>query len=461
MPPLANSTCIGANVLVKNELIVGEPRLGWFIDGNPDTEQIAVMLRDTGAAIELTVPLQGTFADSDPYGRWWARGIVFADDLDRTKHSYGPPGVLLMHDHAGGVALVGCRATGANQSFRVGQGRVVANFAVLSGHSLKYEKVHGLRTEVPSLAAWTNLSTMKVNVTTDELNRSKSVEMTLTSASEVHLANSLNFRMKSTWRTETPRGQFLAYESVRLETTAKNARTWDEHLRLHGAVLDLVSISAWQAFGFGRIEVMRADDSDPATETGDDGAQEKWSGVATHRVRKHKPWPVEPYFLFPYSAVGPRGIERWLKLRHDYQRCIQPLLSILRSDDHWSHPNIVLVGIALEALGYWIDVSKNSGTHLDPRGQMTFKSGLQVILDDLPERPFADATGWINRASDSYMRAKHPDRPDVDILVALNTMRESLLVIRFWIAQQLGVDAVSLRDGLHRDPLAHEFVLVE
>ena len=461
MSPLAKSTCIGANVLVKNELIVGEPRLGWFVDGNPDTEQIAVMLRDTGAAIELTVPLQGIFADSDPYGRWWSRGVVFADDLDRSKYSYGPPGVLLMHDHTGGVALVGCRATGANQSFRVGQGRIVANFAVIGGQSLKYEKVHGLRTGVPALAAWTNLSTMKVNVTTDESNRFKSVGMTLTNAPEVHLTNSLNLRMKSTWRTETPRGQFLAYESVKLETRAKSARTWDEHLRLHGAVLDLVSISAWQAFGFDRVEVMRADDSDPATEIGESRVQEKWSDVATHRVRKHKPWSVEPRFLLPYSEVGPRGIDRWLKLRQDYQRAIQPLVSILRSDDHWSDPNIVLAGIALEALGYLIDVKKNSGLHLDQRKQMKFKTGLQVILDDLPEKPFADTRGWMDRATDTYMGAKHPDRPELDIIVALNTMRETLLVIRFWIAQQLGVDAGSLRDGLHWDPLAHEFVLAE
>ena len=92
---------------------------------------------------------------------------------------------------------------------------------------------------------------------------------------------------------------------------------------------------------------------------------------------------------------------------------------------------------------------------------MKFKTGLQVILDDLPEKPFADTRGWMDRATDTYMGAKHPDRPELDIIVALNTMRETLLVIRFWIAQQLGVDAGSLRDGLHWDPLAHEFVLAE
>jgi hypothetical protein len=83
--------------MAKNELIVGQPRLGWFIDGNRDTEQIAVMLQDTGSAIELTVPLRGMFSAKDPYGRWWSSGVAFDDDPDRTKHSYEPPRVLLLH----------------------------------------------------------------------------------------------------------------------------------------------------------------------------------------------------------------------------------------------------------------------------------------------------------------------------------------------------------------------------
>jgi len=39
--------------MADNELIVGEPRLGWLIDGNPDTTESAVMLRDTGFSIHV------------------------------------------------------------------------------------------------------------------------------------------------------------------------------------------------------------------------------------------------------------------------------------------------------------------------------------------------------------------------------------------------------------------------
>lgn len=445
--------------MAKNELVVGEPRLGWLIDGNEETDSIAVMLRDTGTAIELTIPLEGMFGANGPYSRWWSRGVMFGDDPERLKHSYRPPKVLLVHDHAGAVSLVGCRAAGSHNNFHVGQGQIVANFAVLGGRSLKYDKINGFRAEVPALAAWTRLSSMKVNVTTNESNRVQSVQMTLTNAPEVKLARPLNLTMKSTWRTESPRGSFLAYEGVKLETHVAQPREWDDHLHLHGAVLDLVSLAAWKPFGFASVEVLRNDD--PVMSAGGTVLSEKWSPVATHRLPKHEPWTKEPRFLFPWDEIGPRGVAKWLKLRTDYYQAISPVLNVLRSDHIWSHASAVQSGIALEALGYLIDTTKNSGAHLNSRKQINFKPALQVILDDIIEPPFTDTAGWISRADDVYMGAKHPDRPQPDSLVMLNTLRQNLLIVRYWIAQQLGATAASLSQGLRTDPLVSEFEAID
>lgn len=445
--------------MAKNRLVVGETRLGWFIDGNKETEPIAVMLRDTGATIELTVPLQGMFSSNDPYARWWSHGVVFGDDPERSKHSYRPPKVLLMYDHVGAVALVGCRATGSNNNLRVGQGRIIANYAVLGGQSLKYDKVNGLRAEVPALATWTRLSSMKVDVTTNESNRVQSVQMALTNAPEVKLARPLNLTMKSTWRTESPPGSFLAYEGVKLETHVARPRRWDDHLQLHGAVLDLVSLAAWRPFGFASVEVLRADD--PVMSIGGTVLSEKWSSIATHRLPRHEPWVEEPHFLFPWVEIGRRGVARWLRLRTDYYQAVSPVLNVLRSDHVWSQASAVQSGIALEALGYLIDTKKNAGVHLNSREQMNFRPALQVILDDLAEPPFTDAAGWIDRANEVYMGAKHPDRTQPDSLVMLNTLRENLLIIRYWIAQQLGVTVESLRQGLSTDPLASGFEAID
>ena len=67
-------------------------------------------------------------------------------------------------------------------------------------------------------------------------------------------------------------------------------------------------------------------------------------------------------------------------------------------------------------------------------------------VDDLKKR--------CNRA---YMGAKHGDRDEPDHLSVLNTLRENLLVLRYWGAQQLGVPGDALNQNLTRDPLANKW----
>lgn len=442
--------------MASNELIRDEPRLGWFVDGNPKTEHIAVMLRDTGAAVELTIPLMDMRGGDDAYSRWWSTGILFMDDPDRSKYSYKSPRVLMMRDDYGPVVLVECRAFGYRRSFAVGRGQIVANYAVLGAESLDYEEICGMRTEAPALAAWTRLSGMEVSVERDDENRAKSVHMTLTSPPPVALARRMNLTMLPTWRTEWPTGSFIATEGVKLETTVSKARSWDEHLQVHGALLDLVSIAAWKPFGFSVVQVQRVEGERGGR--ADPSAEKSWLNVATHRLPRHAEWDKEPQFLFPYDEVAPKGVKRWLRLRSDYGRVVGPLLNILRSEKPWSHASLVQSGIALEMLGYLVDTIKNDGGNLNSRSQMNFKVGLQVILDDMETKPFNDTAGWIDRASDAYMGAKHPDRAEPDSLDMLNALRENLLVLRFWIALQVGATPKTLNDRVGTQPHSHEFV---
>lgn len=118
-------------------------------------------------------------------------------------------------------------------------------------------------------------------------------------------------------------------------------------------------------------------------------------------------------------------------------------------------------GIALEALGYLVDIEKNGGANLNNRKQMNFKPGLRVILKDMQVKPFSDVEGWVDRADEAYMGAKHPDRPEPDSLVQMNTLRENLLILRFWIGLQLGVKPRSLLAAGEADPLADAFVLAD
>lgn len=56
------------------------------------------------------------------------------------------------------------------------------------------------------------------------------------------------------------------------------------------------------------------------------------------------------------------------------------------------------------------------------------------------------------------MAAKHPDRAEPDLLDMLSALRENLLVLRFWIALQLGAKSKALDDRVGIEPHAQEFV---
>lgn len=462
--------------MANNELIVGEPRLGWLIDGNPETPEAAVMLRDTGSVIELRIPLQGVFGEEGPYGRWWSSCTMYADDPERTKYSYTPPRVMLFHDDCGVVALVGCRAGGAHKSLGAGYGVIVANYAVLGGRSLKYDKVNGMRSDIPAMASWTGITSMIVKTNNDAEGLLESVQVELKRLSPVSISRTLNLAIHPLWEARQPRTAFSARERIMLGTMVKDARSWEDHLMVHGAVWDLVSIAAWRPFTVARLEVCRGDDFVKTSR----GTTERWSQVVTHRLPKYSDDKSrKPSFLFWYDNIGARGVKRWLHLREEYTDAFDPFLSILRSDEPWSDANVVQIGIVLEKLGYLIDIKKNEGAHLNGQDQLSFMKALQVILDDMPVTPFVDddtatdnmpdnessagntSDAWKANIRAAYMGLKHADRTLPDSLDLINALRKSILVVRFWIANQLGVHQNVLEDGRKSDPLSKRFIGID
>ena len=462
--------------MADNELIVGEPRLGWLIDGNPETPETAAMLRDTGSVIELRIPLQGILREDGPYARWWSSLTMHADDPEQTKYSYTPPRVMLFHDDRGFVALVGCRASGARQARHAGYGVIVANYAVLGGRSSKYDKINGMRSDIPAMAAWTGITSMVIKPNNDAEGLLETVQVELKRLAPVSVSRTLNLAIHPLWEATQPRTVFSARERIMLGTMVKDARSWEDHLMVHGAVWDLVSIAAWKPFSVARLEVCRSDDLSRTSR----GMTERWRRVATHRLPQYGDDDSRKLsFLFWYDNIGARGVNRWLRLRKTYAAALDPFLSILRSDEPWSDANVVQIGIVLEKLGYLIDTNKNEGANRNGRNQLSFSDALQVILDDMSVKPFVDenttsddmpddesSTGntgdaWKRNIRAAYMGLKHADRTMPDSLDLINALRKSILVVRFWIAQQLGVKKKVLERGRKYDPLSKPFIGID
>ncbi|RRD23355.1 hypothetical protein [Actinomyces bowdenii] len=464
-----------------NELIVGEPRLGWLIDDNQNTPHVAVMLLDTGNAIELTVPLKGTFKEDDPYARWFMPNYTeYGDDPGRTEYTYAPPRNLLFTDGYGVVVLVDCR-TGSSLVKMAGpmggHGKIIANYAVLGGHSLDYDTLNGLQTESPGVTAWSRLGDVNVIQGREETTKtlvSETVELGVPGVLDI--SKTMNLTLEPMLKHHKEDSHVTVRNSVTVRTFVTEPVDWETHLETHTAVLDLASISAWRPFGFSEVRVHRGDGSERSA--GDTALRDRWAKVATHRLWEHKAWTKRLRFLFPYEEVGASGIDDWLNLRRDYKEALDSLIGILRSDEPWSRASIIQSGVMLETLGYLIDTIKlesreQSKSKADgKRGQISFNCALRLVLDDMVIKPFKfvhsggriepmEEENWIKETNRIYMGLKHYDRrasDPLDSLDSLNSMKMNLQVMRCWVALQLGISPKTLEENLKHDPLSNKFV---
>lgn len=427
--------------MIENKLRVGEPRLCRLVDGNPNTPEAVVMLQDTGDAIETTFPLSGMAEPDDgPYDRWWSQGAYYGDDPDREKYSYAPPSTMLLYDSGGCVVLVGCHAARRISGPAAGTGVVVSDFAVLGTENLKYDLINGMRTESRAFLRWVKKSATRIIEGADESGR---VQSARADAESIRVSQKLNMTMRRLRRSTPVPGGHDVREPLAFQSLAQDPRHWNEHLQLHVAVLNLVSIAAWKNCAFRALYVNRVDDPNMGVE--------RWAEVVTHVLPGDDMTDCDGHFLFTYGDMAEGDIDEWFRLYEIYGRALSYLIRILRSGYTWSTSSAVMSGIALEQLGYLIEVENGRNK------QISFNHALDVVLDDMYMVPLESKEDWKECCKKVYMGAKHGNRPEPDHLMTLNILRENLLVLRYWIAQRLGVPGDVLNQNLMRDPLARKW----
>ncbi|MFJ4224253.1 hypothetical protein [Microbacterium sp. NPDC089695] len=443
----------------RNTLEQGKPRIGWMIDGDPQTPEVAVMLELTEDAIHLTIPTKGMFGPDDPYARWFSNGTHYGDDPDKTKYRYSPPKNLLFYDHLGPVVLVGCWAGASSSSSNgAGFGRVSAEYAAVGQHDRNLDQINGIRAEMPALNAWTGISSRSSKVTFDAKQRTRILTVEMSSPATTRLSRTKNFTLAPTWRTSAPESDTHAtHDVVQLVTETRRGDDWEAHLAPHRAVQDLISLSAWRQLGFSRIEVGKMEPVHPRRREAVGASEEiRWSELITHRLRKHTPWKTDPRFLFRYDDIGAAGVARWLRLRVKYERAMLPLASVIGQHGMFVEAAVLQTGIAVEALGYQL-ASEAVPSGLNTRGQISYNDAMDRVVSELSFVPVADVEVWKSRSRRSYMGVKHADQPTPDMLTLANAYRENALVLRYWIAGRLGCKASTLEARLAGDPLGFEY----
>ncbi len=88
--------------------------------------------------------------------------------------------------------------------------------------------------------------------------------------------------------------------------------------------------------------------------------------------------------------------------------------------------------------------AKAAGVSLGPR----FDRILHDVGDSLP----FDGPTWAKTTIEAYNGLKHANREEPDVIDVLNAWRQSVVVVRAWVAIELGVQMKDVKARLAEDP---------
>jgi hypothetical protein len=448
----------GQNQTMPNQLIVGKPRYGSLSTGNADTSEVSATLERTSEGIFLSL----TFShdESPEYAQWFTPNYfgIAAITAEKTRPRPSVPAALFFHDSYGAVALVGCRNAGYHTNHRIGSGRVYVGAAVLAAPSTAHAKVMGMRSEVSGLRAWLGTSAISQTRNFDKTGRFKSAEIQVVIPEVIDVPDSELVLRPAINRT--PRdGALLIEDIVWVEHKTEEESYWRQHQVAMRAVRDLLAVSRWRDESLIPVSVARTEDSIEG-DTPESERQQWWREVVDSSAPEPKEETRRLEHLILWEDLGPEGLARWIKLRDDFARTVDPAVSSIYLEGVTVEVQLTQIAISLEALGYLLFMRKDGASETNAGG-ISFQRRLNRILQEVPGLlPFVDAT-WSQRMADTYNSVKHANRDLPQMVDVANSWREGALLFRTWIANELGVERDKLRERIARDPQIHPYLVAD
>lgn len=434
---------------MSNNLEIGSSRLGNLVDFDPDTPHLKVKLERSREGITLSVPWDTA---DDYYARWFGGAMSGVEKVQ-------PPSRLLFHDHQGAVMLLGCRTRGASSIFwGPGIGTLSADFAVLgSVEDIDFDRVEGLKSEISGLRRWLGVSSVEKVLDRSGQGAPLSVHYTLSNGAPVVIGGPARLRAVPTWFVPQPDedGRHILHDLVHVDTLYDEAQTWKTHLAGHEALRDLIMLSSWTKESLVLKSVFRLEEREPIEEpdakrSGIWWAVESSSSVvveSTALSRKH---------LIKYSDLGADGILRWIGIRADFARAIDPIIASLFAEDPSVTLELVQVCMGLEALAYLLGL-REDGLTPQEAARIPFAMRLVRIGDSIRDVVPFDVDVWAVETAHAYNAVKHANREMVDPIDMVNRWRETVLVFRIWIAHNLGVKHDALQERLKGDSMSTSY----
>jgi ApeA-like protein len=415
------------------------PRLGYLYDPSAsDLPAVPALLHvDQDLGVHLEVPF--TTESHEGIGRWFG------------PRATGCPDQLLFQDHEMDFHLFGVfvSSRGKDPKYEAGLGRLRAEYAVedRDRSDVDYSEVSDAQSEIHGLHEFMEWRLADFDFAPPDAGggvlriapRTKvavcdfeGLEVTLTAA---------------TWAGRDRPNVHAVGETTLLRTFSKDHRPLQEHLAIHEAVRDLLTLIAWKPLDFTEVMVQRLDA--PARSLAGNVAGRAWRRL--HNPGMARGGPAAPLielrfgdFLEPvnFASVGIDGLSIWLRRRKQLARFTDPLLAFRFAPLLTPEVALMQASIAAEALGYAQAIQ--AGVSKRTAADEQFASRLRRVVDGQPlsvDKIVGDTDRWIKAAAKAYNGLKHANKTlpaaPLPALIAL-TMTS---ILRGQLLLELGVDA--------------------
>ncbi|KQM57517.1 hypothetical protein ASE64_15260 [Agreia sp. Leaf210] len=362
------------------------------------------------------------------------------------------PKQLLFDDSHGTVLLVDCWARGFHTNLSSGSGRVWAKYAIPGiQENTDFLQINGARSLVSGLHEWLG----KRSIETDVDRESRALTVTAKSGSPVLVNSTLS--LQPTWGIDhaSNNESITVTDLVYCVSRSADPVDWTDLTRTHLGLRDLLVLSRWIAESSTVEGALKLDDPLKTLDGTEHG--EQWRSVTAIQDRPElmRPAGYRPH-LIEFDDIGANGIDAWLKLREDFSRALDPVISDRFLDRVGPVTHMAQIGPGLEALGYLLLLRDNIPNAQAKNSPLRVRL-IRILQDVAGSLPF-DETEWIEGTVSAYNGIKHANRKLPSELELLNRWRESVLVIRAWVALELGLTPEVVKSRLSRDPQSSPYV---
>lgn len=421
---------------MNNRLEVGMTRIMHTRSGQSGTDEVVVVTLDHHGALVT-----------------WPRALGFVEAFDLNSETFIPD-PLIARDGRGWLTLSGGRTKGASaSSLAHSEQRIRYRTAVATGaHGRDYAMINGMKTEVQGLARWAKMTAVETRLQFAKDGGVDELTLAAKNLPSHELGGSFALKLMTSYSHQPhPKdGVYTITGRLTVETRTHSRRPWSTHVSQHRMIQDLMCL----AYSYPCASVMKAAmrHDDQQFQTPNDPRRwwpEVFEPTFGRGERSEEPLgDREP--LFYLDETDPFRVTAWLNGFETWSRPTWIAVTTLFQRNSTVEAQLLQVGVALEALGYAIWCNMDTRSNKTP----SYRELLKVVTDSVGVAnpaiygPSRRAGTWRDRFNRAFKGVKHADKTPVSGREAITLAQQGFLLIRCWLALELGVERRLLRERL-------------